>query len=304
MELRHLRYFIALAERLNFTQAAAQSHVTQSTLSHQIRQLEEQLGLALFERTKRRVTLTAAGELFLPRAMRALSELDGGIALLSISPTELTGQLRVGTTPTFNVDVMPRALAAFTQRHPGVSVHVQEDMATGIAAKVLSGESHMAVAYQPLDEDRLSFEPLCNEELVLVVGPGHPFAARRRVRVIELHRRELVLVPTGFGTRRLLEDVFASAGAVPVVRLETGSMTAMLATVSYSQLATIVSRHAVQAESRCKVIPLESPTPMRTTGLLRLRNRPASPAEASFASILRKATTEADFQHSQRRKAR
>jgi LysR family cyn operon transcriptional activator len=304
MELRHLRYFVALAERLNFTQAAAQSHVTQSTLSHQIRQLEEQLGQALFERTKRRVTLTAAGELFLPKAMRALSELDGGIALLSASPTELTGQLRVGTTPTFNVDVIPRALAAFTERHPGMRVVVEEDMATGIVQKVLSGHSDFAVAYQPPDEAKLSFEPLCNEELVLVVGPRHPLASRRRVRVVELHRRELILVPTGFATRRLLEDVFASAGAMPVVRVESGSMTAMMATVGHSQLATIVSRHAVPAESRCKVIPLESPTPMRTTGLLRLRDRAITPAEASFASILRQATTEADFQHSQRRKAR
>ncbi|HEX2544127.1 MAG TPA: LysR substrate-binding domain-containing protein [Ramlibacter sp.] len=304
MELRHLRYFVALAERLNFTQAAAQTHVSQSTLSHQIRQLEEQLGQALFERTKRRVTLTAAGELFLPKAMRALSELDGGIALLSASPAEFNGQLRVGTTPTFNVDVIPRAVAAFTERHPGVRVLVQEDVATGIVGKVLSGASDIAVGYQPADEARVSFEPLCNEELVLVVGPRHPFASRRRVRVIELHRRELIVVPAGFATRRMLEDVFASAGAVPVIRVESDSMGAMLATVGHSQLATIVSRHAVQADSRCKIIPLESPTPMRTTGLLRLRDRAISPAEASFASILRQATTQADFQHSQRKKSR
>ena len=95
MELRHLRYFIALAERLNFTHAAAQVHVTQSTLSHQIRQLEEELGQALFQRTKRSVALTAAGELFLPRAVHALGELDIAIALLSPASPELTGQLRV-----------------------------------------------------------------------------------------------------------------------------------------------------------------------------------------------------------------
>ena len=91
MELRHLRYFIALAERLNFTHAAAQVHVTQSTLSHQIRQLEEELGQALFQRTKRSVALTAAGELFLPRAVHALGELDIAIALLSPASPELTG---------------------------------------------------------------------------------------------------------------------------------------------------------------------------------------------------------------------
>ncbi len=304
MELRHLRYFIALAERLNFTQAAAQVHVGQSTLSHQIRQLEDELGQALFERTKRRVSLTAAGELFLPKAMRALGELDAAIALLGASVTELTGQLRIGTTPTFNVDVIPRAVAAFTERHPGARVLVEQDKAGAMVEKVLSKHFDMAIAYPPHDnEQRLAFEPLCNEELVLVVGPKHPFAARRRVRVVELHRRELVVLPAGFATRKLLEDVFASAGAEPVLRVESDSMSAMLAMVGHSHLATIVSRHAVSTDTRLKVIPLESPTPMRTTGLLRLRDRPSTAAEASFASMVRRATMDVEFLHSQRRRA-
>jgi len=83
VELRHLRYFLALSERLNFTRAAAAVHVTQSTLSHQISRLEDELGQRLFDRAERRVTITAAGELFLPKAVKALAEIDSGIALPS-----------------------------------------------------------------------------------------------------------------------------------------------------------------------------------------------------------------------------
>lgn len=300
MELRHLRYFVALAERLNFTQAATQVHVTQSTLSHQIRQLEVELGQSLFARTRRQVRLTAAGELFLPRAVHALGELDSGVALLSADATEQTGRIHVGTTPTFNIHVMPRVLADFSARYPSLHVTVDEDTAAGINKKVLSGHFHLAISYHPGDVPRLAFEPLCNEELVLLVAADHPLAGRKRVRMVELHRREMILPPSRFATRRLLDEAFASAGATPLVRVESDSITAMIATISQTQLATIVSRHAAQPDSRWRSIPLESPTPVRTPGLVRLRERVLSPVEAAFASMAREVTNRADFQRLRR----
>lgn len=302
MELRHIRYFVALAERLNFTHAAAQVHVTQSTLSHQIRQLEEELGQPLFLRSQRHVLLTAAGELFLPKALQALGELDAGIALMSIAGmSELAGEVRIGTTPTFNIHVVPRVISDFYLRHPAVRVSVEEDTSANIASKVLTRKLDLAIAYHPGREAKLAFEPLCNEEMVLVTGTGHPLAARRRVRVVELHRRELILPPVRFATRRLLDEAFASSGASPVVRVESDSITAMLSAVRQSQLATIVSLHAVQADPRLKIIPLENPTPVRTPGLMRLRKAAPSPIEASFAAIVREVTNLADFQRLPRR---
>jgi LysR family cyn operon transcriptional activator len=296
MELRHLRYFVALAERLNFTEAAAQTHVTQSTLSHQIRQLEDELEHPLFERTKRRVALTAAGELFLPKAVQALGEIDGGLALLNASAAEVTGRLRIGTTPTFNLHVIPRTMAAFTLRHPNVEVRIEEDTSANISRRVASKEFDLAIAYHPGRTARLSFEPLCNEEMVLLVGAGHALAGRKRVRMIELHRRPMILPPKPFATRRLLDEAFASAGAVPRICVESGSIAAMLATAAHSELATIVSRHAAQPDPRLRQVPLESPTPIRTPGLVRLRAKQMTPAEATFASMVRQVTTQADFQ--------
>jgi LysR family cyn operon transcriptional activator len=107
MELRHLRYFVALAEHLSFTRAAARVHVTQSTLSHQIRQLEEELGQPLFDRIGKKVVTTEAGELFLGFAVRALKEVDHGLAVLKPSAAGLAGRVRIGTTHTFNIGLIP-----------------------------------------------------------------------------------------------------------------------------------------------------------------------------------------------------
>ena len=103
MELRHLRYFVSLAECLNFTRAAERVHVTQSTLSHQIAQLEQELGTALFERLARRVVLTEAGESFLAYAAKALKEVDQGVSDLKRAAGELSGVVRIGATHTFNI---------------------------------------------------------------------------------------------------------------------------------------------------------------------------------------------------------
>ena len=120
MELRHLRYFVALAEYLSFTRAAARVHVTQSTLSHQIRQLEEEVGQPLFDRIGKKVVTTEAGELFLGFALRALKEVDQGIAMLKPGSDGLTGQVRVGATHTFNIALIPECVALFLARHPTV----------------------------------------------------------------------------------------------------------------------------------------------------------------------------------------
>lgn len=120
MELRHLRYFVALAETLSFTRAAERVHVTQSTLSHQIRQLEEQIGQPLFDRIGKKVVTTEAGELFLAFAARALKEVDLGLAMLQPGGGGLSGRLRIGATHTFNIGLIPECVALFLARHPTV----------------------------------------------------------------------------------------------------------------------------------------------------------------------------------------
>jgi LysR family cyn operon transcriptional activator len=288
MELRHLRYFVALCETLSFTRAAQRVHVTQSTLSHQIRQLEDEVGRALLERIGKRVLLTEAGETFLGYAARALREVDQGLGDLRRAADELDGEVRIGTTGTFNMSFVPECLAAFMHKHPTVKVTVEELAADEIAHRLLGGTLDLGIGYQPGDPAQLWFEPLYTEEMRLVVGLAHPLASRKRVRMVELHRQRLVLLPPSFATRALLDDCFRSCGAEPVLAAEMNTIAPMIALVARTALATIVAPQAVPPRDDLRVIPLESPTPVRTPGILWQRGARQTPAVRSFANGIRK----------------
>jgi len=291
MELRHLRYFLALAGSLNFTRAAERVHVTQSTLSHQIRQLEEEIGQRLFDRSGRRVALTEAGLSFQAYAARALREIDQGLGELKQGTAAITGVVRIGTTHTFNQGFIPDAAARFLEQNGTVKVVVEELAADVIAARLEEGELDFGVAYRPDAPGRLQFEPLYNEELVLAVAPSHPLAARRRIRMIELHREPLILLPASYSTRRLLDECFRAAGAQPNVVAEMNAIAAMLGVVARTRIGAIVAASAMTVGSTLRMIPMESPTPMRTPGLLFNAARPLGRASRAFAALLRKQAT-------------
>lgn len=289
MELRHLRYFVALAECLSFTRAAERVHVTQSTLSHQIRQLEEQVGHALFDRIGKRVVTTEAGQLFLAYATRALKEVDAGIAILRPSAGDLTGQVRVGATHTFNIGLIPECVALFLARHATVKVCVEELPADDIGLQLRSGDLDIGIAYRPSGPTELTFEPLYNEEMVLVVSDTHPLAQRKRIRMVELHQQPLVLLPQRFTTRVMLEECFAACGAEPSVVAEMSTVAPMIGLVQRAPVGTIVSANAVPAElAGLRTVPIESPTPIRTPGLLWRTEAAKAPALQAFAVIVRK----------------
>ena len=288
MELRHLRYFAALAECLSFTRAADRVHVTQSTLSHQIKQLEDELGHALFERIGKRVVLTEAGETFLAYASKALLEVDHGLSHLRRTGDALTGEVRIGSTGSFNVGFVPECLSGFLKHNPTVKITLEELSADTIGQRLIDGTLDVGIAYEPSDPTHLWFEPLYTEQMVLVVAPRHPLAHRKRVRMVELHRQNLVLLPHSFATRTLLDECFRSCGAEPIVVAEMNTIAPMLGLVARTQLATIVSSLAVTGAEDVKTIPLESPTPMRTPGILWKRDVEPTPAVRSFAAAMRK----------------
>lgn len=288
MELRHLRYFIALAGSLNFTRAAERVHVTQSTLSHQIRQLEDEVGQPLFDRVGKRVIMTEAGGVFLAYATRALREIDQGLGELKTSPVSMSGVVRIGATHTFNLGFIPECIAVFLSRNATVKVVVEELSADAIATRLDAGELDLGVAYRPELRSDLRFEPLFNEELVLVVANSHALAKRKRIRMIELHREPLVLLPQSFSTRRLLDECFAAAGAEPNVVAEMNTIAAMLGVVARIQVGAIVAANALGQTTGLSVVPMENPTPLRTPGLLFKDDGPQTRAVRAFAALLRK----------------
>lgn len=288
MELRHVRYFDAVAETLNFTRAAERLHVTQSTLSHQIRQMEDELGALLFDRSGKKVRMTEAGEILRSYMTPALEQIDRGVQALRGDAETLTGSIRLGTTPSFNTRMVPLCVSSFMHHYPGIQVTVEELSAAMIARRLASGHLDLAVSYRPEGSD-LWFEPLYNEELRLVVARSHPLAKRRRVRMVELHHVRMVLLHSQFQTRQLLDECFEAAGATPLVVAQFNSVAPMIELIRQTELAGIIGETAVSPSADLRVVPLEDPTPIRTPGMLWQKGATRSPVIKHFADIIRRA---------------
>ncbi len=221
MEQRQLRRFISVAEELHFTRAAARLGVPQPALSLQIRQLEEELGIALFRRTKRRVELTAAGQMFLIEARRALDQLDWAVRAARRAGQGEVGRLALGFVGPATYSVLPPILRAFHERFPDVELDVDE-MNTGRQLPALR-EGRIQLGFlrppEPDGNEGLVIETILREAVVVALRRGHPLAGGRR-----LHLGELVDEPLLMFRRDLeptLYDSFmrlcAEAGITPRV---------------------------------------------------------------------------------------
>ncbi|MDO8249683.1 MAG: LysR family transcriptional regulator substrate-binding protein, partial [Rhodoferax sp.] len=164
----------------------------------------------------------------------------------------------------------------------------QELAADSIVSKVSAGELDLGITYRPSGLSELVFEPLYNEEMVLVVGKNHPLYKRKRVRMVELHRQPIALLPKEFATRAMLEECFVACGAEPLVVAEMNTISPMLSLVERTGIATIVAKSVIPLGSALKAIPIENPTPIRTPGILRRKADRPSPEVRSFSSIVRK----------------
>ncbi len=289
MELRHLRYFAALAEHLNFTRAAQQVHVTQSTLSHQIKQLELEVGYQLFDRVGKRVVMTEAGERLLPQFKRALQEIDDGLRTMRGAAEQLSGHLHIGVTHTFNISLIPICVAEFLRKHKSVCISIKEMHADVIAKGLEDGEFDLGITYRPDDDRGLTFEPLCYDEMALLVPEQHPFAKRKRVRMSELHRQELILYTKNAATQKFLDGWFKSARAEPIVVVEMNACAPMPGYVRRLGIPCIMSRLGAPDAKDLRIVPIESPTPMRMPGILWSRTHEPTPAAKLFAAVVRHA---------------
>jgi LysR family cyn operon transcriptional activator len=295
MDLRHLRYFIALAERLSFTRAAASVHVTQSTLSHQIRNLEEELGCALFERSSRAVELTAAGRAFLPGALLTLSQLDLSLREareaaegIHAAHSELTGEIRllVGTHG-FGVGMLPSCLQQFAERHPKVHVVREEVPAAHFIPRLKSGQYDFGCGDEPPTGEGLVFQPLYRQELILAVPPNHPLVGRASVRMIELHSMPMALISEQVPTRQYIDQCLRISGARPQVIAELSQPYQLIPLALRANLAIIVTRNSEDIMKGLTQIPLKDPTPFRTLGLLWKSDREISKAARAFSEHVR-----------------
>jgi LysR family transcriptional regulator, cyn operon transcriptional activator len=289
MELRQLRYFLAVAEEGHFTRAASRLYVSQPNLSQQLRQLEDELGATLLDRGGRRVRLTAAGELLARHARRVISELDDARLAISELAGLQRGALALGVVQTVNGYLLPAAVAAFTARYPGISLRIEERGAGEIERGLADGTLQLGIGFVPAGSPEIEAEPLFSEELMLIVPAGHPLSGRDQLAVGELDEVPMVLLGPDFCTRRLWEESARSAGIRPRVSVEMNTIGSILAAVRQSASVTVLPAQSLEAEPAdgLVAVPLRGPTPRRTVGLLYRRGGYRCAATEAFGSLLR-----------------
>jgi DNA-binding transcriptional LysR family regulator len=195
MELRHLRYFVAVAEELHFGRAAVRLHMAQPPLSQQIKQLEEELGFQLFHRTKRSVTLTAAGERFLGETRLIFSRLDQAIAQGRRTSRGELGELAIGFVGSASYSVLPPILQQFGQQFPAVELTLRE-LTTNLQIEALrENRIDIGLVRPPIQDTGLVQQPILRESLVVALSSGHRLAQDRALAIAEIAPESFILFP-------------------------------------------------------------------------------------------------------------
>lgn len=230
MELRHLEYFVAVAEELSFTRASGRLHVVQSGVSSAIQSLEHELGAVLFDRDRHRVTLTDAGRVLLPEARATLAAAQAAADAVAEARAGLRGTLTVGTLQSTGRLDLPGLLGRFYATHPGVLVRLRLSSAgsAGLAGEVLSGNLDLALLSVPgRPPAGLNLTGVTDEPLLLVCPPGHPLAglAGRQASLRQVAGEPFVDFTPGWGNRAVADRAFARGGLSREVRFEVADFT-------------------------------------------------------------------------------
>jgi LysR family transcriptional regulator, transcription activator of glutamate synthase operon len=304
MEVHQLLYFESVSRHLHFTRAAEELNVAQPSVSQQIRKLEAELGAPLFHRMKRRVTLTEAGQTFLPHARAVLQRLDEA----RFEVQELTGlrkgSLAVGAPPSVGTHLLPRALAAFSERRPGISLAFREAGSRTLLTLLEGGELDLAVVIQPIRHPALETLPLLEEELLLAVPRQHALATgSRRIRLMQLRDEPFVLLREGaYDLREQTLAACRRAGFEPRVALDCGEMDSMLRFVAAGIGLAILPEMVVgDVDARDGPVAVRRLLPRLSRSLViaRRRDRYFSAAAREFATLLGDAASAASAAHDQ-----
>jgi len=285
MLARHIRYFQAVAEHLSFTQAAAALHVSQPALSQLVKQLEEELGAQLFDRTGRTTRLTDAGEAYLQYVRRASQELrEARRAIHDVSDLS-RGSLRLAVTPTFTTYLVGPLVEAFHSRYPEITLNVREISQENIEEMLLAGELDVGIAFGEVHSPDIDATPLLDETLALVVSTRHPLAKVKSVGLQTLNAESLVLLSKEFATREQIDGYCRKHGIHPKVLMEANALGAVIEIVRRTPLSTLLPEKTALAQDNLVAIALEPERLTRTAVLMRRRDAYQSFAARAFTKL-------------------
>ncbi|HEX7084571.1 MAG TPA: LysR family transcriptional regulator [Gaiellaceae bacterium] len=250
MDERRLNVFVEVARRLSFAGAARTLRLSQPSVSAHVAALERELGAQLFERTTRRVRLTAAGEALLARAETLLRDHAEARRAVAAADERIDGNLTVAASLTIGGYVLPAALARLVAAHPALQVRVTIQNTEQVVRALSEGRADVGFVEGGLVSPGVVLHPLREDELVVIAPAGHPFAGLREVPLEELARAPFVLREEGSGTRQVAETHLRAAGFDPAglrVVAELSSIDAIKACVAAGLGVSIVSRSVLPA---------------------------------------------------------
>lgn len=257
MELRQLKYFVKTAELLSFSKAAKALFITQSTLSQQIKQLEDELDMALFFRNNHRVSLTEAGETFLEGAKKTLAEADDNKAKIMDLANGHRGVLNIGVTYSFG-SMLTESVLAFKKEYPDVTLNICYKNVMELMELVSDGELDFALSFRSSDKfDNVESHILFDNKLSVIVREDHPLTRMEFVRLADLEDYDLILPSIGLQARSAFESIIADRNLNLKVAMEANEVNAILNILRRSNYVTVLSETVILEHSGLVTIDID-----------------------------------------------
>jgi DNA-binding transcriptional LysR family regulator len=292
MELRHLRYFLAVGEALNFTKAAAQLRVAQPALSRQVQDLEDEIGVDLLRRSPRGVTLTAEGKLFLEEVRDLLKRADESVEKVRALARGEYGELHVGYAPTPTAEILPPGLALFQRTVPRVRLVLHDLSSDELINGLRNGTLELAIMVEPAEEQMagVEFESLRAYSLLIALPADHPFARLKSVPLVKVAAEPLIVFrrkdyPESY---EFLERVFGAIHVKPRIAVECDSASSLITEVEAGHGIALASAFfKLVTGKRLIYRPLTGTAESLCVGIARARKGDVTPAGEKFCEILR-----------------
>jgi LysR family carnitine catabolism transcriptional activator len=288
-ELRHIRAFLAVAHQGTFTRAASALGMSQPTLTVQIRQLETALGVRLFDRNNRKVSLTAAGRDLVTPFERLIFDVEVIATRTQDLASHRRGVVTVAALPSIAASLLPQAIATLASAHKGIVVRVRDMPAAAIMQAVKQGEADIGLGSVMRPDPDLTTQPLFSDRLCAYVPSGHPLAGRRRVSLRALTRWPLILTGRDSSVRQLIDRHVEQHRFVTQIAQEVTYMSTAIAMVNAGLGVGILPESALttDASGGPRAVAIHSPVLRRSLVILSQRSRTASPATDKLIEAVR-----------------
>ncbi len=299
MELRHLRYFVAVCEALNFTKAAQRLRIAQPALSRQTQDLEDEIGVDLLKRSPRGVTLTAEGKLFFEEARDLLQRADDSVKKVRALARGEYGELHIGYSPTPTIEILPPALAAFQKAVPGVHVSLHDMSSDEMVDGLRRGSIQLAITPLTISErvPDLDFEAIKAYPFCVALPPGHPLTRMKSIPLEKAAAEPLVTLDQKQypGAHSFLKQLFAPLGIKPRIAVECDSGSSVVAAIEAGRgIGITLPVLKLVTGKRLVYRPLEGATEKISVGIVWVKTGDLTPAGEKFCDILLKVSKRGD----------